>query len=70
MGEEGLIRNLYTAGSEDFHFYAKRLGCKAGYIGLGSDLTPGLHHKDMSFNRDALYHGTDILIKVIEKRLI
>lgn len=70
LGEEGLIRDLYTAGSEDFHFYAKRLGCKAGYLGLGSDLTPGLHHKDMSFNRDAMYYGVDILVKIINKRLI
>lgn len=69
LGVEGLIRNLYTAGSEDFHFYAKRLGCKAGYLGIGADLTPGLHHKDMVFNRDALYYGTEILVKVINKRL-
>jgi amidohydrolase len=70
LGEKGLIKNLYTAGSEDFHFYAKRLGCKAGYLGLGSDLTPGLHHKDMKFNREAMYYGVDILIKVICKRLM
>lgn len=70
LGEEGLIRDLYTAGSEDFHFYTKRIGCKAGYLGLGADLTPGLHHKDMTFNKSALYNGVDILVKAVNKRLI
>lgn len=69
LGEEGLIKNLYTSGSEDFHFYTKRLRCKAAYLGLGSDLKPGLHHKDMVFNRDAMFFGTDILMRIINKRL-
>lgn len=69
LGEKALIRDLYTAGSEDFHFYTKRLGCKASYIGLGADLTPGLHHKDMTFDKNAMYDGVDILIKVIRKRV-
>lgn len=70
LGEEGLIRDLYTAGSEDFHFYTKRLGCKSGYIGLGANLIPGLHHKDMTFDRNSMYYGVDILINVIKKRLL
>ncbi len=53
----------YTIGFE------KQLGCKAGYIGLGADLIPGLHHKDMNFNKDALYNGVDILLNVVKKRL-
>lgn len=69
LGQKGLIRNLYTAGSEDFHFYKKQLGCKASYLGLGADLTPGLHHKDMTFNKDALYDGVNILVNVINNRL-
>lgn len=70
LGEEGLLPDIITPGSEDFHFFAKKLGCKAGYIGLGADLTPGLHNKDMKFNTDAMYAGAEILACVAEKRLI
>lgn len=70
LGEENLIRDLDTAGSEDFHFYKMELGCKAAYLGLGADLRPGLHHKDMTFNKEALYIGVDILVNLIKKRLV
>lgn len=55
---------------EDFHFFAKELGCKAGYIGLGADAAPGMHSKDMTFNTDAIYSGAEILTRVAEKLLI
>lgn len=70
LGEDGLVADIITPGSEDFHFFAKEIGCKAGYIGLGADLTPGLHNKDMKFNTDAMYSGAEILTRVVEKRLI
>lgn len=34
-------------------------------IGLGCDLTPGLHHPDMKFNLEALIYGTKILINTV-----
>jgi len=70
LGKDGLLDDIATPGSEDFHFFAKELGCKAGYIGLGADLAPGLHSKDMKFDTQALYIGADILSKVVEKRLM
>lgn len=70
LGEEGLLPDIITPGSEDFHFFAKELGCKAGYIGLGADLTPGLHNRDMKFNTDAMYAGAEILAAVAGNRLI
>lgn len=70
LGEDGLLPDIMTPGSEDFHYFAKELGCKAGYIGLGADLTPGLHNRDMKFNTDAMYAGAEILASVAGKRLI
>lgn len=70
LGEDGLVPDIMTPGSEDFHFFAKEIGCKAGYLGLGADLTPGLHSKDMKFNTDAMYFGAEILTRIAEKRLI
>ena len=69
LGKENLVPDIHTPGSEDFHFFAKLLGCKAGYIGLGADLVPGLHSKDMKFNTEALYKGVEILVSVVGKRL-
>jgi len=36
-------------------------------LGLGCDLGPGLHHPDMTFDKDALQTGVDILTKAILK---
>ena len=70
LGKDGSIGHLYNPGGEDYHHFTRMLKkCKSGYIGLGADATPGLHHKDMTFNTDCLILGVDILSKVVEKRL-
>ena len=58
-----------TPGAEDFHFYPQMLGIKSTYIGLGADLTPALHHPEMTFNLKALEYGKEILKKFVYKRL-
>ncbi|AFL69557.1 M20 peptidase aminoacylase family protein [Sulfurospirillum barnesii] len=69
-GEEGLCPPIKTAGGEDFHYYIKeKPSIKAGYFGLGCDLTPGLHHPQMAFNKNALEHGKDILMLAAQKVL-
>ena len=70
LGEKGLLPPAATPGGEDFHFYAaKKPGLKAGYIGLGCDLAPGLHDPTMTFNQGALIYGVDILSYMINKLL-
>lgn len=69
-GEEGLYPPIKTAGGEDFHYYIKKKpSIKAGYFGLGCDLTPGLHHPKMSFNKEALEQGKNVLIKATKLAL-
>jgi amidohydrolase len=34
-------------------------------LGLGCDLAPGLHHPNMTFNKEALLSGIEILAKAI-----
>ena len=63
------INEIITPGGEDFHFYTEILKTKSAYIGLGSDLVPGLHHPEMKFNLKALEYGEEILKKVVFKRL-
>ncbi|NLY36220.1 MAG: amidohydrolase [Tissierellia bacterium] len=67
LGES--LEIITTPGGEDFHFYSRDLGIKTGYIGLGADLTPGLHHPDMSFDPSALIKGTNILFHMVKSKL-
>ncbi|MEC2057486.1 M20 peptidase aminoacylase family protein [Peribacillus psychrosaccharolyticus] len=66
IGKEKLIDPVVTSGGEDFHFYTlKRPDIQATMLGLGCGLTPGLHHPQMIFNREAMYTGIEILTKTV-----
>ena len=70
LGEQNVLLSLDTPGGEDFHFYHQLLPhCKTVYLGLGADAFPGLHHKDMSFNPEALPKGAAILEELVHNRL-
>ena len=67
LGEQGLLDPITSPGGEDFHFFVKhKPSIKAVYIGIGVDLTPGLHHPDMTFNKDALINGVNIFLKMMD----
>lgn len=59
----------YTTGGEDFHYFSSMCGIKTGYIGVGADLTPGVHHPEMTFDKRALDIGANILEKLVEQKL-
>jgi len=62
LGEKGLVSPPVTPGGEDFHFYPKSMEhLQATMIGLGTDLKPGLHHPNMSFELDSLVNGVKIM---------
>lgn len=62
FGDSSLVERIVTSGSDDFHFYTvEKPSLDATMIGIGADLTPGLHHPRMTFNRDALQAGTVLL---------
>ncbi|MFV8827778.1 M20 peptidase aminoacylase family protein [Alkalihalobacterium sp. APHAB7] len=66
LGEEKHKAPIITTGGDDFHFYTlKRPHLKATMLGLGCDLKPGLHHPHMTFDKEALLKGTEILTKVV-----
>lgn len=70
LGERGLLQPLVTPGGEDFHFYVKhKPSIQAAYIGLGCDLSPGLHHPDMSFETAALQDGVNIFCYMVDSLL-
>lgn len=66
FNEDNMQPICKSPGAEDFHFYTlKNPDIAATMIGLGCDLTPGLHHPNMSFNQEALIYGAKILVKLI-----
>jgi len=70
LGAEGLLEAKTTPGSEDFFFYpVKRPYVKAGFWGLGTNLTPGLHHPDMRFDLNALEIGVNIFKSCVKRVL-
>ncbi|HIU63960.1 MAG TPA: amidohydrolase [Candidatus Avacidaminococcus intestinavium] len=70
LGQDGLLPPFTTAGGEDFFFYKKlKPSIKAGFFGLGVNATPGLHHPDMHFDKDALEIGVNIF-KAATKRVL
>lgn len=68
LGDAGVLAPIVTPGGEDFHFYGQKLPrlCP-GYIGLGCDLTPGLHHPEMRFEAGALPGGVEILVEAVRR---
>jgi amidohydrolase len=70
LGQEGLLDPIVTPGGEDFHYYVRhKPSMEVGYVGLGCDLTPGLHHPDMRFDVAALEKGVGILLHMVDKLL-
>ncbi|MER1985714.1 MAG: amidohydrolase [Solibacillus sp.] len=66
VGEGNCAPDVVTPGGEDFHFYAyKRPNLKTTMLGLGCGVTPGLHHPHMTFNREQLAVGVEILTHTI-----
>ncbi len=64
LGEPAKPR-IITPGADDFHFYTiERPHLKATMLGLGADVTPGLHDPYMTFNQESMNHAIDILTDV------
>lgn len=52
---------INTLGSEDFHAYHIVGGIPTAYMALGTDLKPGLHARNMTFNTDCMPYGAELL---------
>lgn len=62
IGMNALAAPVVTPGSDDFHFYTvHKPELQASMIAVGANLTPGLHHPHMTFDKSALYIGADVL---------
>ncbi|ANU10082.1 amidohydrolase [Planococcus antarcticus DSM 14505] len=67
LGDESTAPPIQTTGADDFHFYTiRKPELHAAMIGIGADLSPGLHHPDMSFNHKALDMGARVLANTVK----
>jgi len=68
--EESLHPLITTTGGDDFHFYTiERPKLSATMLGIGCDLKPGLHHPNMTFNKEIIPNSIEILKNAILKTL-
>ncbi|GLC89748.1 amidohydrolase [Lysinibacillus piscis] len=70
--ERPAIPIIITPGADDFHFYTiERPHLKATMLGLGADVTPGLHDPYMQFNHQSMEKGiailTDVCLRTIKQ---
>lgn len=66
VSEENCAPAVVTPGGEDFHFYAyTKPHLKTTMLGLGCAVSPGLHHPEMTFNREQLLVGAQIITNAI-----
>jgi amidohydrolase len=66
LGKQKCTPPIITSGGEDFHFYSlMKPSLKTTMLGLGCDLKPGLHHPQMTFRREDLLVGIEILARAV-----
>ena len=67
LSVEHLAPPIQTPGSDDFHYYTvKKPSLKAAMIGIGANLSPGLHHPEMTFDHQALFDGIAVLTTTLK----
>lgn len=65
-GEENCAQDVVTPGGEDFHIYTySKPELQTTMLGLGCGVTPGLHHPKMTFNRERLKTGAEIVTRAL-----
>lgn len=68
IGDAQTALPIETTGADDFHFYTiQKPELKAAMLGIGADLSPGLHHPEMTFNHGALDIGARVLAETIRR---
>ena len=66
VGTKGLVEEVSTTVGEDFNFYKQlRPKLKTGFLGLGCNLTPCLHDRNMTFDHSQLIHGANTLYNLV-----
>lgn len=70
LGPGNVVPQVVSPGGDDFNYYLQhKPTLKSTYIGLGTDASPGLHHPEMRFTKEAMENGVRIFEYLIRKIL-
>lgn len=70
LGGQAVSDYIVTSGGEDFHNYSYEMkNLKTTILGIGADLTPGLHKPDMTFNTQALIDASKVMALIANEIL-
>lgn len=65
-GNDALQTGIVTPGGEDFHFYSyAKPDLHTTMLGIGCGVIPGLHHPEMTFNRERLPVAAKIIARAL-----
>ncbi len=66
LGKGKAIPPIQTPGGEDFHYYTDLTDVEAIYLGIGANVSPGLHDPHMTFDQDSLIQAVIVVIQLIK----
>ncbi|MGA9289062.1 MAG: amidohydrolase, partial [Anaerobacillus sp.] len=66
LGKGKSIPPILTPGGEDFHYYTDLTDVEAIYLGIGANVSPGLHDPTMTFDQNALIRAVVVVIQLIK----
>ncbi len=70
LGENGVEDYVVTSGGVDFHNYTKEIkNLKTTILGIGANLTPGLHKPDMTFKIEAVIDASKVMALMVNEIL-
>ncbi|MBN8207824.1 amidohydrolase [Bacillus sp. NTK071] len=67
LGEGKAISPILTPGGEDFHYYTELTDVEAVYIGIGANVSPGLHDPSMTFDRKSLVDAALVISHLVDQ---
>lgn len=71
LGNDGLIPTANITVGEDFNFFKqKRPLLKTVSLGIGCNLQPGLHDRNMHFEHEALENAIVVLTRLVQRILV
>ncbi|OEH93267.1 amidohydrolase [Bacillus solimangrovi] len=69
LGSENVVDPIHTPGGEDFHYYSQLTNVKSIYLAIGANVCPGLHDPEMTFEKEAMLHGVEVISDMVEQLL-
>ncbi|KMM38275.1 hypothetical protein AB986_02880 [Alkalihalobacillus macyae] len=67
LGEGKAISPILTPGGEDFHYYTDLTNIEAVFLGIGANVSPGLHDPSMTFEKNSLVEAANVISHLVNQ---